>query len=468
MQDELIQHFRCAPLPASFRLAGPLAEAAGFFRLDDVIAYGRTIEGSRHARNAASACDLSQSIASRNSGIDLPFDPDEVIRNLRYERYVQPVSAAPGGLRRGVRNAYYLARPLLPVFVRKHLQKAHLNGWRKLAFPKWPVDVSVDKLLEALLALLIRSGGGGSIPFIWFWPDGASACAVMTHDVETQRGVDLSPMILDMNAAFGIPASFQLVPEERYPVTSQYLRMLRERGQEINVQGLNHDGHLFHDKASFRERAGRINHYAREYGAVGFRSPVLYRNQDWFEFLEFEYDSSVPNVAHLDPQRGGCCTVMPYLVGNLVELPVTMTQDYSLFHILNQYSLDLWTRQIETISEHHGLINAVIHPDYMSGPREREVYHGLLQIYARMRDQQNVWVTLPGKVNSWWRQRSRMKLQRKNGQWEIEGQGSERARLAYASLENGKMVYRLGQPDRRTTRIPVHYPNGARAIDALQ
>jgi len=458
MQEELMRYFRCAALPTSFRLAGALVEAAGFFRFDDVVGYGRTVEGTRPARDAGGACDLSQSVISRNSGMHLPFDPDEVIGNLRYERYVHPVSSAPGGLRRSVRNAYYLARPLLPVFVRKHLQKAHLNGWRKLAFPQWPVDVSVDRLLEALLALAIRSSsGGGSVPFIWFWPDAATACAVMTHDVETQLGVDLSPMILDMNAAFGIPASFQIVPEERYPVTAPYLRMLRERGQEINVQGLNHDGHLFQDKASFRERATRINSYGREYGAVGFRSPVLYRNQDWFEFLEFEYDSSVPNVAHLDPQRGGCCTVMPYFVGNLLELPVTMTQDYSLFHILNQYSLDLWTRQIEMILQQHGLINAVIHPDYMSGPRERTVYQGLLQIYARMRDQQNVWVTLPGKLSSWWRQRSRMQLQHKNGQWQIEGQGSERARVAYASFENGKMIYRLAQPDPRTARIPVHY-----------
>ena len=85
--------------------------------------------------------------------------------------------------------------------------------------------------------------------------------------------------------------------------------------------------------------------------AKGFRAGVLYRKQLWYDALDFEYDMSVPNVAHLDPQRGGCCTVMPYFLGNLLELPVTTTQDYCLFNILNDYSINLWERQIET---HYG------------------------------------------------------------------------------------------------------------------
>ena len=32
--------------------------------------------------------------------------------------------------------------------------------------------------------------------------------------------------------------------------------------------------------------------------------------------LDFSFDMSIPNVAHLDPQRGGCCTIMPYFIGN--------------------------------------------------------------------------------------------------------------------------------------------------------
>ena len=73
---------------------------------------------------------------------------------------------------------------------------------------------------------------------------------------------------------------------------------------------------------------------------------MLYRKQSWFDALDFAYDMSVPNVAHLDPQRGGCCTVMPYFIGDMLELPVTMTQDYMMFHILKDYSIGLWKQQI--------------------------------------------------------------------------------------------------------------------------
>jgi len=463
MQEELVRYFRCTDAPAAFRLAGSLAEAPRFFSLEDgIVGYGRTAQTCAPAQSAARLPDLSSGVRFLGSEIELPFDPDEVVRSLRGERYVDQASSAPGSLRRALRNAYYVARPVLPVFVRKHLQKVHLNGWRNLAFPQWPVDAMVDKLLTRLLALAIRGSTGDSVPFIWFWPEGAQACAVMTHDVETEAGVELSPLILDLNASFGIPSSLQIVPEERYQVTEGYLNMLRDRGQEINVQGLNHDGYLFRDKESFRRSAAKINQYARQYGAVGFRSPVLYRNQDWFEFLEFEYDSSVPSVAHLDPQRGGCCTVMPYFVGGLVELPVTMTQDYSLFHILNDYSLNLWTQQSEIILEHHGLINCIVHPDYIRGPRERQIYRELLQLYTRLRDQRNVWVALPRDVNTWWRQRDQMRLIQRGGQWRIEGQGSERARLAFASVADGRIVYRLAPhaatsaPSSQRSAAPVH------------
>jgi len=72
----------------------------------------------------------------------------------------------------------------------------------------------------------------------------------------------------------------------------------------------------------------------------------MYRNQDWYDSFDFSYDMSAPNVAHLDPMRGGCCTVMPYFIGKILELPVTTSQDYTLFHMLNDYSIDLWKQQL--------------------------------------------------------------------------------------------------------------------------
>ena len=296
------------------------------------------------------------------------------------------------------------------------------------------------------MVLLLKVHRGDSVPFIWFWPNGSSSCAVMTHDVEALPGRDFCPYLMDLDGTYEIKSSFQIVPEGRYTVPESFLDGLRRRGFEINVHDLNHDGHLFSDRELFFRRVDRINRYGRNYGAAGFRSAVLYRNPDWYEALDFAYDMSVPSVGHLDPQRGGCCSVMPFFIGKILELPVTTTQDYSLFHILNQYSIDLWKRQIDLITEKHGLVSFIVHPDYLLESRARDTYEALLAYLAELRSERKIWIALPGEVDRWWRERSQMRLIRRGNGWEIEGPGKERARIAYASLVGDSVVYRLEAP----------------------
>jgi hypothetical protein len=298
----------------------------------------------------------------------------------------------------------------------------------------------VDNLHEQLLLLSLRSNGVKRIPFIWFWPEGKSSCAIMTHDVETQMGRDICPTLMDIDDSFSMKASFQVIPEERYSVSPEFLRSIRERGFEIVVHDLNHDGHLYRDRKQFLERAAKINSYGKEYKAEGFRAAVLYRKQLWYDALKFSFDMSVPNVGRLDPQRGGCCTVMPYFLGDILELPVTTTQDYTLFNILNDYSIDLWKQQIRLIMAKHGLMNFIVHPDYVVNVRERKVYEALLGHLSHLRQEEDVWITTPGEVNRWWRQRAEMELVEDGKGWQIEGPGKERARVAYATEQGGRLV----------------------------
>ena len=369
---------------------------------------------------------------------------DEAIDDLRLERYASSHRlSTKTRLGTSVRDLYYLLRPLLPVGIRKHMQRVRLNGWEKLSFPSWPVDLSVDNLAKQGILLALRASELRRIPFIWFWPDGAPACAIMTHDVETERGRDYCSTLMDINDSFGIKSSFQVVPEVRYEVTSRYLNSIRFRGFEVNVQDLNHDGHLYRNRELFLQRVKKINSYGTVWGARGFRAAVLYRNEEWFDQLRFEYDMSVPNVAHLDPQRGGCCTVMPFFVGDILELPVTTTQDYSLFHILKECSLDLWKRQIRLIAEGHGMASFIIHPDYVISNQERMVYEKLLEYLCVLRNDAGFWLPTPGEVNRWWRQRANMWLVKEGYNWRIEGEGRERARVAYATEENGELRFEL-------------------------
>jgi len=307
------------------------------------------------------------------------------------------------------------------------------------------VDCTVDNLHEELLKLSMQAQGLQRMPFIWFWPDGAPSCLVMTHDVETSAGRDLTPKLMDLDQSYGIKASFQVVPEGRYQVPDEFVNEIRRRGFEFNIHDLSHDGSLFRQREEFLRRTTKINEYVRRYQTRGFRSGAMYRNQDWYDAFEFSYDMSVPCVGHLEPQRGGCCTVMPYFVGKILEIPLTAVQDYSLFHILDDYSIDLWKEQFALIKQKHGLMSFIVHPDYIFESRALRVYETLLEYLRDRIMQENVWMTLPGEVDRWWRARSQMKLVQHGDNWVIHGPEKERARLAYANVERGRLVYEIAR-----------------------
>lgn len=453
MSNSLSQYYRCRDEDVPKFLPEPLSGEAGYFKFRENVLYGKLNDGNTSTSLNKPIEEVSARYSVRDGGVALPFDPEEVTTLLRSEAYTHPSGDAhPASSLVG--RSYYFLRPALPVALRRHLQKLRLNGWRHLRFPNWPVDRTVDCLHEQLLLLSLRAAKRQEIPFIWFWPKGTSSCAILTHDVETTAGRDFCSSLMDVDDEFGLKASFQVVPESRYEVPESYLETIRKRGFEIDVQDLNHDGHLFRDRKEFLVRVRKINEYGRKYGAEGFRAAVLYRRQEWYDSFEFCYDMSVPNVAHLDPQRGGCCTVMPYFVGKLVELPVTATQDYSLFYILRDHSIELWKRQIDLIMEKHGLMNFIIHPDYITAEEKMATYKELLVYLRQLATEKNIWMPLPREVASWWRDRANMRLVEVNGHWQVEGKGSERARIAYASEKYGKLTYSF-QPVSESTEAGV-------------
>ena len=384
MNNCLSLYYRCPEDFGAFAPKGPLSAEGKYFRFGkEVTCYGASHGAQASSLPSDTMRDRLSDVEFKNGTAFLPFDPGEVIDNLRCEKYIDDWRHRSA--LSSLSEIYYLVRPMLPVSIRKQLQKLYLRGWENIPFPRWPVDTSVEGLMQQLVLLSIRSSGAEQIPFIWFWPEGAPSCAIMTHDVETAAGRDFCQTLMNIDDSVGIKSSFQVIPEERYRVDEEFLSSIRTRGFEVVVHDLNHDGHLYKTRKQFLERAAKINAYGREYCAKGFRAGVLYRKQLWYDALEFEYDMSVPNVAHLDPQRGGCCTVMPYFLGNLLELPVTTTQDYSLFNILNDYSISLWERQIDIIMEKNGLMSFVVHPDYITGPREQSTYKALLNRLVRLR-----------------------------------------------------------------------------------
>jgi hypothetical protein len=441
LSQAVLDRYRCPPDFLEWDLSGPLSFDEGYFRFGaNSTCYGRSCQGARKLGPKPPLHDALGDVVVQNAKLRLPFDPTEILDNLRLERYNAGVKH---GFQNFLRKMYYHLRPFMNLTLRAEVQKFRARNWEKAVFPKWPVDTTVEDVCETLLLLSLKAKNVEKVPFVWFWPNGSNGCVTMTHDVENEAGWAFCAELMDLNDSFGIKSSFQIIPEKRYEVSRNFLESISSRGFEVAVHDLNHDGHLYDDRKEFLRRAKKINQYGVEWGAKGFRAAVLYRKPDWFDSLDFSYDMSIPNVAHLDPQSGGCCTVMPYFIEDILEIPVTTIQDYMLFHVIQNRSIDLWKNQIEMILQKNGLASFIVHPDYIIERETRSVYENLLGYLRDLRSQIDVWFALPHEINNWWRSRSQMRIEKYANSWRIEGEGAERAVLAYARNVDGRLIYEV-------------------------
>src|SRR5205823_6241822 len=140
----------------------------------------------------------------------------------------------------------------------------------------WPVEDRFVRFLRSVLS---------SLDAIPFWPHGASYAFALTHDVERSAGHAFVRAVADLDERYGFRSSFNFVAQD-YPVDQSLLADLRQRGFEIGVHGLHHDGALFASRAQFDAAVPHLNRYLREWGAVGFRAPYTHRNPAWLQALD--------------------------------------------------------------------------------------------------------------------------------------------------------------------------------------
>src|SRR2546422_4380381 len=89
LNQMLIDFYRCPESFADFSLAGSLSEDSGFFRFGrDTICYGQCSSGFRARRATDVLYDAVREVTPEAAGPCLPFDPAQVIENLRCERYI--------------------------------------------------------------------------------------------------------------------------------------------------------------------------------------------------------------------------------------------------------------------------------------------------------------------------------------------------------------------------------------------
>jgi len=299
-------------------------------------------------------------------------------------------------------RAYYALRPLLPAAARGLLQRAVGRPRREAGPLHWPAEERYVAWQREAVRRLLAALGRSSAPYIHFWPTGARFALVLTHDVDSARGQAFVRELASLEERLGFRSSFNLVPEG-YAVDRRLLAELRERGFEVGVHGLRHDGKLFSSEQTFRARAQRINAYLAAWQAVGFRAPMTHRHPAWMQALEVEYDSSFFDTDPFEPMPGGTMSIWPFFVGRFVELPYTLAQDHTLLRTLGETSPRLWLEKVEFVARHCGMALLNTHPDYLRNPRYLAVYEEFL---GRMHERGGYWHALPAEVARWWRRRA--------------------------------------------------------------
>lgn len=253
-----------------------------------------------------------------------------------------------------ISRAYYKIKPLLSRRMQIIIRSIVARQKRRLYREVWPIDQRAATLPPEFAG----------------WPGGKRFSVVLTHDVDTARGVARTRQLMDIELEMGFRSSFNFVAKG-YHLPPELRNLLVEHGFEVGVHGLEHNRDLYDSPTSFAEHAKGINSYLQEWGAVGFRSPCVYHNFEWLHGLNISYDASSFDTDPFEPQSDGVQSIFPILQKaelpskGYVELPYTLPQDFTLYILFGERDIDVWKKKLQWIVQHGGMALVNTHPDYM-------------------------------------------------------------------------------------------------------
>jgi peptidoglycan/xylan/chitin deacetylase (PgdA/CDA1 family) len=405
------------------------------FSVEGVTLYGPLLDDDAHVRllgvgswqrrspvESSDGTVVSWLYQDDEEGMRLPFDPDACASTLLAELYLGEEGGS--GVRSLLRRGYYHAKPLLPRRLQLFLRRRYRAVQDRAAFPAWPAEPALADLYD--LVLRLASEVTGPLPRIEPWPDGFAWAVVLTHDVEGQGGYESTLELAQMERRLGFRSGWFFVPERDYRVDDEVLSELRADGFEIGLHGLRHDGKDLEPK-SFERRLAAMRRYAAQWGATGFRAPATHRRWNLMPRLGVDYDTSYSDVARYEPQPGGSCSLWPFFIESLVELPITLPMDHTIFELLDETDESLWIEKATWLRERHGMALMLTHPDYLHEPKRLRAYERFLEWVAT---DPTCWRALPAEVSTWWRQRAETTPVRNGGGWRLEGPAADRATVA--------------------------------------
>ena len=291
---------------------------------------------------------------------------------------------------------YYFLKPILPRFLQLYFRRKTISKKYIKYKNVWPIFPGSEKK-----------------PDNWpGWPEGKDFALVLTHDVEHIGGYNKVQQVMEVERKYGFVSSFYFVPERDYKIESKLLQLLNKNGFEYGIHGLYHDGKLFQSEKIFLKRAKKINYYLQQWGAVGFRAPAMHHNLEWIGELNILYDLSTFDTDPFEPQPDGVGTIFPFLIRNsrhsggcYIEMPYTLSQDFTPFIIHKDKKTEIWTKKLDWIVKHQGMALINVHPDYLNfnndtGTKETypvEFYISFLE-YITINYEGRFWNALPKEI----------------------------------------------------------------------
>jgi glycosyltransferase involved in cell wall biosynthesis len=357
---------------------------------------------------------------------------------------------------------YYRLKPFIPRGLRMSLRRRRARKILKTCGDTWPINEAAGKKPD---------GWPG-------WPDGKEFAFVLTHDVESQKGVDQVRQLAELEMELGFRSSFNFIPEGSYQAPTELREWLVENGFEVGVHDLHHNGRLYNSREGFRKKAERINHYLKEWGAVGFRSGFMLRELNWLHDLDISYDASTFDTDPFEPQPDGAKTIFPFIVSqgdrSYVELPYTLPQDSTLFLTLGEKDSGIWKRKFDWIVAKGGLVLLNVHPDYISFGSAGEATHTFPIEYYRdfleyvaSKGGQQCWKVLPGEVASWYQSEADSNTRRDGAAW-IEDQELAGRELVSPMISGESIADNCLQGRRVGVVLLADYPSDPRPRRAAE
>ena len=303
----------------------------------------------------------------------------------------------------------------IPASVRNRVFKARKN----IAQLREDMLGPVECLRTIFLAGLVVSSGK-TIPRIGFWRRGKSHALAISHDVETQVGLeDGASRLVEVERELDIRSTWN-IPSERYPLSSQLLTYLARTG-EVGGHDTKHDGRLVF--AGYKGKVERLIQCKERLELLaksdirGFRSPLLQHSREILKAVAkagYKFDSSLPSWEALSPtslKPHGVGTIFPFSISGIVEVPVSLPQDHQLIRAGGLELGQAVDRLIDVSRWVKGVGGAcvlLIHPDYEFGLEGgQDEYHRLLQTF---RSDPSCDIMTLGELADWWAKRERCQI----------------------------------------------------------